>query len=420
MAEQVERDNIGFFGKMNAGKSNTSIVDETAGTTTDTKITYMEIHGLGPAKMFDTAGANEYGRLGEKKKEKVIETLKKCDLSFIVINPAATNFDTEKELIDKSRELDKQILVIYNLFNPEHESRIKDVEKQIPLLKFYRRIRINAVDPEQRQPLLNFILENYISKSHKMEFLPFVKENEYYIMNIPMDEQTPPGRYLRPQAMADEYICRHWAYPVSYRMDLYKMRSRDESVRKAEQRRFFDLLDNFKKRPKAIITDSQAMDVLYPICPEDIDLTTFSITMINYMSKGKLSKFVEGTLLVPSLKPDDKILIVEACQHSRIAEDIGTKQIPNWFNKNHPGMNFEFNFGKEFQKNQELDKYKLIIHCGGCMIDSQTLQARLRDLDGVGIPYTNYGLFLSYMRGRDALKKVLVPWGLDKLVEESY
>lgn len=426
MAILVERDHLGFFGKMNAGKSSlmnlltqseTSIVDETAGTTADTKTTLQEIHGLGPAKLFDTAGANEKGRLGKKKKEKVIETLKECDLSFIVINPNTRSYGPEKELIDTARDLDKQILVIYNLFNEKDRNKIEKFEKKIPLLRFYEKLTINANDKSQRPSLLEFILDNYVSKTHKMDLLPFVEPNEYYILNIPMDEQTPPGRYLRPQAMADEYICRKWAYPVSYRMDLGKMRSRSKKTREREQKRFLDFFNNFKRKPKGIITDSQAMDVLYPICPKNTLLTTFSIQSINYMSKGKLDKFVEGTVLIPKLKPKDRILIVEACQHSRIKEDIGTVQIPNWFDRNYPDLKFEYNFGKEFQKNKELDKYKLIIHCGGCMITPQKLGARLRDLDAVGVPYTNYGLFLSHMQGQKALKKVLKPWNLDHMIQ---
>lgn len=134
--------------------------------------------------------------------------------------------------------------------------------------------------------------------------------------------------------------------------------------------------------------------------------------MINYMSKGKLKLFAEGINTMEKLKDRDKVLIAEACNHSRIAEDIGTVQIPNYIKKNYPGVIIEHNFGREFKDDSELSKYKLIIHCGGCMIDSQKLKARLHDLEALGVPITNYGIFLSFMQGKDTLKRVLKPWGL--------
>jgi [FeFe] hydrogenase H-cluster maturation GTPase HydF len=412
----VERDNIGIFGKMNSGKSSvmnlltqqvTSIVDPKAGTTADTKITLQEIHGMGPVKLFDTAGADESDSLGEKKRLKVFSNLKECDLVLVVIDPSSEEFNVEKEIISKARSLDKQILIIYNVFSDEDVGSIGLIEKEIDLLKFYNKIKLTAIDSSCRGELLDFILENFESKNFKMDLFPFIEKDEYYVLNIPMDVETPPGRYLRPQAMSEEFITRNWAYPVSFRMDLGKARSDDSEE---EGKRFMKLIDNFSKRPKVIITDSQAMDIMSKWCPDDIKLTTFSITMINYFSKGKLKDFADGLKALDTLKEGDKILIVEACNHSRIGEDIGTKQIPDYFKEKFPEVILEHNFGREFQENENLSEYKLIIHCGGCMISSQKLAARIRDLETLGIPFTNYGLFLSYIQGEDALKKVLEPW----------
>ncbi len=414
----VERDHIGIFGKMNSGKSSvmnlltqqeTSIVDATPGTTADTKIALQEIHGMGPVKLFDTAGLDESSLLGEKKKAKVFADLKECDLVLLVIDPDTQDFVTESEVVEKARELDKQIFVIYNLFRGDSAARIEAVETQIPLLRFHQKISLVAVDTSCRQALLEFILAHFVSKNVKMELLPFVERDEFYVLNIPMDAETPPGRYLRPQAMAEEYLTRHWAYPVSYRMDLGKARAGDAR----ERQRFDEFLAGFGKRPKAIVTDSQAMDLMHPWTPPDIRLTTFSIMMINYVSRGRLAKFVEGIETLSTLKAGDKILIAEACNHSRIAEDIGTVQIPGFIKRHWPGVIVEHNFGREFQENEQLQSYKLVIHCGGCMITAQKLLARVRDLDAVGIPYTNYGVFLSYIQGPEALQKVLVPWDID-------
>jgi hypothetical protein len=134
--------------------------------------------------------------------------------------------------------------------------------------------------------------------------------------------------------------------------------------------------------------------------------------MINYMSRGRLKAFVNGALSIGKLKSGDKILIVEACNHSRVGEDIGTVQIPNYLSHNFPGVIVEHNFGREFQQNSTLSQYSLIIHCGGCMISSQKLAARMRDLDALGVPYTNYGLFLSYMQGEDVMLRVVKPFSL--------
>jgi len=419
MAVLIERDNIGLFGKMNSGKSSimnlltqqeTSIVDSRPGTTADTKIALQEIHGLGPVKLYDTAGADESEALGGKKRERIFSDLKECDLVSLVIDPSTRKFDTEKEIISQARELDKQILVIYNLFKREDEVRIKYVEKEMPLLRFYKKISLRAVDHKERQPLLDFILRCYEPKNIKMELFPFLEKNEYYVLVIPMDIETPQGRYLRPQAMAEEYMMRNWAYPVSFRLDLEKARSK--GLEEEEKKRFASFIYNFNKRPKAIITDSQAIDVMHSWCPEDIMLTTFSIAMINYFSRGRLNEFAKGVKIVNELKSGDQVLIAEACNHSRIGEDIGLVQIPNFFKKNFPGVVLEHNFGREFQENKKLEKYKLIIHCGGCMISSQKLLSRIKDLEAVGVPFTNYGIFLSYIQGENALRRVLLPWNI--------
>ncbi len=414
----IQRDNIGIFGRVNSGKSSLmnlltqqecSIVDSKPGTTADTKIMLCEIHGMGPVKLFDTAGLDEKGSLGEKKRKKAENDLKECDLVLLVINPSSEDFETENYVISKAREYDKQLIVVYNLFREGID--IRDVESKLEYSQFYKKIKLNAIDNNDRQRLLNFILDNFESKNHKIELLPFVEKDEYYFLNIPMDIETPVGRYLRPQQMAEEYITRNFAFPVSYRMDLKKARSENFED---EKKRYLDVLEGLKdKKVKCIITDSQAIDIIGPWTPKEYDVTTFSIMMINYMSKGKLKLFVEGIKAMGSLQKDDKILIVEACNHSRIGEDIGTVQIPDYIKKNYPDVVVEHNFGREFRDNKDLEKYKLIIHCGGCMIDSQKLGARLRDLGAVGVPITNYGVFLSFMQSKETLKRVLKPWGIE-------
>lgn len=415
----TERDIIGIFGKMNSGKSSlmnlitqqeTSIVDPSPGTTADTKITLMEVHGLGPVKLMDTAGFDEADELGDKKRKKVITALKECDLVLLIIDPATRDFEQEDLIISETRELDKQLLIIYNLFKKEHLGKIEKIESVLTDLKYFKKIITCVIDKENRKEILDFILKNYIPRNSEVELLPFIEKEEFYILNIPMDEETPSGRFLRPQLMAEEYITRHWAFPVSYRMNLSKARSGDS----AERNRWNQFISSFKKSPKAIITDSQAIDILKTWAPPETALTTFSIMMINYMSRGRLSSFVEGVKSLNDLNPGDRILIAEACNHSRIKEDIGTVQIPRLLEKMHPGIIIEHNFGRDLANEEDLKNYRLVIHCGGCMISSQKMAARLRDLEESGTPVTNYGIVLSWFQGESILNRVIKPWILRK------
>jgi [FeFe] hydrogenase H-cluster maturation GTPase HydF len=418
MSVLVERENIGIFGRMNTGKSSimnlitqqtTSIVDSTPGTTADTKISLHEIHGIGPVRIFDTAGIDEDSTLGEKKKLKAMNDLKECNLVLLVIDPSRDGFEHEAEIVRNARELDKQIFIIYNLFKESGKNLIPNVESAVPFLKFHKKIIIHANDDLFRMPLINFIIENYEPGNQNAEVLPFVEKDEYYILVIPMDVETPSGRYLRPQAMTEEYITRNWAFSVAYRPDLSAARGDAESSAN-ERKRFDNLIDGLAKRPKCIITDSQAMDIMSKWCPENIDLTTYSIVMIQYMSGGRLKSFADGINALDKLKAGDYILMAEACNHSRIGEDIGTVQIPGIIKKRFSGVNVDHSFGREFQEKTDLEKYSLIIHCGGCMISRQKMSARIRDLDSVGVPYTNYGIFLSAIQGKKSLVKVLKPW----------
>jgi len=418
MGSYIDRRNIGIFGKMNAGKSSvmnlltqqeTSIVDSTPGTTADTKVSLCELHGLGPVRIFDTPGIDEKGELGQKKKAKALNNLKESDLVLLVMDPSGKDFQPETELLDAARDLDKQILIIYNLFNSQDEEMIFFLEKEMNILKFHRKIILKANDISYRKTLTEFIVNSYEPEDLAFELLPFVERDQFYILIIPMDDETPKERFLRPQAMAEEYITRHWAYPVSYRLDLSKARSNHPEE---ERKRFETLVNELGKRPKCIITDSQAIDIMKDWCPADVYLTTFSIMMIQYMSNGRLKAFAEGVSHLSELKEGDSLLIVEACNHSRIGEDIGTVQIPSLVQKKFPGVIIEHNFGREFQENKNLHKYSLITHCGGCMISKQKMTARIRDIEMLGIPFTNYGIFLSAAQGENALAKVLSVWKL--------
>ncbi len=417
----IERDQIGIFGKMNSGKSSlinlltqqeTSIVDPFPGTTADTRVAVQEIHGLGPVKLYDTAGLDEESGLGEKKRKKVFALLEQCDLVLLVIDPSSDNFIPEAEVVRRARRRAVPLLVVYNIFRPPDRDRIPAVEKCVPELKFIPRIELLAVDPGYRPSLLEFILKYYSSQNSPVPLLPSLKRDEYYLLVIPMDVETPAGRLLRPQAMVEEYLTRNWAYPVSFRLDLGRGRSPRSGEREAEQSRFLDLVNGLPRQPELIVTDSQALDLIADWCPDEVGLTTFSIVMINYQTRGRLGLFARGARVLETLRAGDRVLIAEACNHSRIGEDIGTVQLPNLFRDRFPGVELEHNFGREFKGPEELKKYRLIIHCGGCMVSPQQMLSRIRELDALGVPATNYGLALAWFQGPGVLEKVLAPWRL--------
>ena len=411
----IERDIIGIFGKMNSGKSSlmnlltqqeTSIVDSAPGTTADSKIAMIELHGLGPVKLIDTAGFDEPSTLGDKKRNKIHAALKESDLALLVIDPSTSDFKDELNLVKQAHELDKQLMLVFNLFADQDQVRIDQIQLFLNAMGPCSATILHAVNLEARQQFIASIIQNYIPRNLSVDLLPFVETGEFYILNIPMDQETPLERYLKPQAMAEAYITRKWAYPVSYRMDLQKARGGD----RFERARWDFFMANFTKKPKAIITDSQAIDILSEWAPDDILVTTFSVMMINYTSLARLHDFVNGVEALKIIVPGEEVLIAEACNHSRINEDIGTVQIPNLIKKMYPGVVVKYVFGREMFDAIDFSRVKLVIHCGGCMISNQRMAARLRDLKRLDIPITNYGIFLALMQGEEVLHRVVAPW----------
>ena len=435
----VDRTNIGVFGKTNAGKSTvmnlltsqeTSIVDPTPGTTADVKEAVMEIHDFGPVKVFDTAGLNEFSRLGAKKKFKALQTLKESDLILLVVDPIESlkdnDFSVENEVASLARQYGKQIFLVYNIFSSKAgghpmnaHARISDMVQACNERVYHssnlKYLSLDAHEPLAGMALIEFIKQNFVKLERKVDLLPFLNSDGFVAMNIPVDEETPEGRLLKPQNAVLDYLLRRFIPFAGFRMDLTKARSPIEEIRENERRKYLEFLEelNSRKNLQLLITDSQAIDVVSRWTPKSIPVTTFSIIMINYQTRGQLKKLVDGLRVFDTLKENDRILIAEACNHDRKCDDIGTVQIPRRL-KARLGFNvsFDFNFGREFPPEDELKKYRLLVHCGGCMIDSQKMSARMTDLMEVDIPITNYGLLFSYIEGKETLEQVLSPWGI--------
>lgn len=412
---------VAFAGRVNVGKSSLlnllsgqkdfAIVDNQPGTTADTVAARMEIHGLGPVKILDTAGIDEYSELGEKKRKKTFEAIEEADLTLVVIDLSGDkkvgDFAVEKEIIKRVLRYKKQALIVYNIFSPKEPlKQIEKLENAInkKLGLELPSICLNALNAREQKRLVQFINAHFKQESREIDLLPLGGKKGYVLLNIPMDEETPILRLLRPQDMAVERILRQYLIPVLFRMDLKKARAGDT----AEKKRFLNLAEHLKNSPeglKLVITDSQAMDILDRWMPRKIPLTTFSVMMANYMSSGNLDLFVKGLEAFSFLKKGDKILIMESCNHNRKCNDIGTKQIPCLIRRKLGlKLKIDFSFGRVLP--EDLSQYKLVIHCGGCMIDRQKYSRRTLKLKEAGVPVTNYGLFLSWIHNPKAVKRV--------------
>lgn len=432
---RIERKIIGIFGRINAGKSTcmnlltqqeTSLVDSQPGTTADIKSALMEIHSIGPAKLLDTAGLDEESRLGEKKRQKTLAALEEVDLAVLVIDPVqallAEELVVEDSVATLARKLGRPLCVVFNR-HADDEQRLSgngatvDQARRFCLSVLPDKsgtpvIDLDLADQSRSSEFATFLAEATGQTGEQSPLLPMVHQHGVVVLHIPMDEETPSGRLLRPQEMAMEALLRAGVPVGLYRVDLGLARCGNPAVVEQQKQGFLDFLGSFEKSGgvQLVITDSQAIDIMDPWVGRDIPLTTFSIMMVNQTACGDMSVFVEGTKALDSLKAGDKVLIAEACNHDRIAEDIGVVQLPRKLEASVPGILVDHAFGREFPDPAELQQYALAIHCGGCMIRPQKLAARVQRLCEANIPVTNYGLALSWYEGKQTLGRVLEPW----------
>ena len=369
---------IALVGEMNAGKSTclnaltqqaTAIVDSTPGTTADVKAAVMELHGLGPVKLLDTAGVDDTGELGAKKKAKSWQALREADLALVVIDPCTKLLllppDNQKErrkcaadptalahlqaIVHEMAKRGRQALLVFNL-KQDRVQALGGGEKEGCLAELLASIEAHLTPPTDPPTLLPSFAGDFsdaatgkalalhlVAHLHPPEaevpLVPPTYHDKVVFLNIPMDAETPHARLLRPQALIQEFCLRNFIPTVAYRMDLGKARASDAGVREEERKRFLALVGQLPLG-SLLITDSQAVDVVHPWTEgiqEKVDVTTFSIALIQYMSGGRLQTYVDGLAALLSLHPGDKVLIAEACNHIRIPEacdDIGTVQIP--------------------------------------------------------------------------------------------
>lgn len=374
-----ERIHIGFFGRRNAGKSSVvnavtgqdlAVVSDTLGTTTDPVYKAMELLPLGPVMIIDTPGFDDEGSLGELRIKKTKQVLNKTDVAVLIVDAQRGLSDTDRQLISMFEAKKLPFIIAYN------KSDLLDNIKSSKDNEIYisAKDKINIYELKEKIGKLSAVQSN-----QKRLVGDLLNEGDFVVLVVPIDSSAPKGRLILPQQQAIRDILEAGAISIV---------TRDTELKHT--------LENLGKKPEMVITDSQAFKQVAKDVPEDIKLTSFSILMARY--KGLLNSAVRGAKAIDSLENGDKVLISEGCTHHRQCEDIGTVKLPNWLKK-HTGKQLEFAFSSGTEFPEDLSKYKLIIHCGGCMLNEREVRYRMKCAEDQGVPITNYGTAIAFMNG---------------------
>ena len=385
----AERVHIGIFGRRNAGKSsiinamtgqNLAIVSDVAGTTTDPVLKAMELLPLGPVVIIDTPGLDDEGELGRLRVQKAYQVLNKTDIAVVVIDGSVGRTAADEEILERIREKKIPYMIVKNKSDlqaaEEDEENVISVSAKTGQNIYALKERIAALAP--KEDMTRKIVGDLL------------KPNDLAVLVVPIDSAAPKGRLILPQQQTIRDILEAGAVSVV---------TRDHELK--------ETLASLGKKPKLVITDSQIFGRVSKEVPADMQLTSFSILMARY--KGDLKPNVKGARALEQLQDGDVVLISEGCTHHRQCEDIGTVKLPRWI-KEHTGkeLRFEFTSGTEFPL--DLSSYKLIVHCGGCMLNEREMKYRLKCAEDQGVPMTNYGICIAYING--ILERSLVPFGI--------
>jgi len=379
---------IAVFGRRNTGKStfiNTLVGQEIAivsgipGTTTDPVKKSIEIFGIGPAIVIDTAGIDDVGELGKKRIEKTREVLKIIDLGILMI--ADNVFDEfEKNLIDEFKTWEVPFMIVHNKsdISKLSPSLFDDIKKKTSkeILSF------TSLSNTHLEPIIDQMKKTIPETIFRKKSLlgSVVEKNDHVLLVTPIDKEAPEGRMILPQVMAIRDVLDNDCINI---------------VLKETQLEHY--LKNCPIKPKIVITDSQAFSYVKSVVPEDIMLTGFSVLFAHY--KGNFKAFLEGTPKIDQLKDNDRILLLESCTHQVNCDDIGRFKIPKWLQK-HTGKKLEFDVVSGLNKMvRDIEDYALIIQCGGCMVTKKQILNRIKLGVEKNIPVTNYGMTIAYLNG---------------------
>lgn len=382
----ANRVHIGFFGCRNAGKSSLvnritnqdiAVVSDKKGTTTDPVIKSMELLPIGPVVVIDTPGFDDEGELGGLRIKQTQKILNKTDAAVLVTDAKTGLNDFDRELISRFKEKNIPYLIAYNKNDLKERKELADNE-----------ISVSAENGAGIEELKHRLGELIPKADNKRLLGDLINGGDTVVLVIPIDKAAPKGRIILPQQQALRDILDSGAVAVV---------CRDTELK--------ETLEGLKTKPKMVVTDSQAFAAAAKDTPQDVMLTSFSILMARY--KGLLDSAVDGVCAIDRLKDGDTVLISEGCTHHRQCEDIGTVKIPKLLQR-HTGKNvgIETSSGGGFP--EDLTKYSLIIHCGGCMINGREMTSRVKRAADAGVPITNYGTAIAYMTG--ILKRSLAPF----------
>lgn len=390
-----ERVHIGIFGKRNAGKSslinaitgqNLAIVSEAKGTTTDPVYKAMELLPLGPVMIIDTPGIDDEGVLGSLRIQKAYQVLNKTDIALVIIDAAVGPSAEDLRLIERINTKKIPLLIVINKCETINEDKKTAYQA---LLSNGKLLFVSAEQQLNIFELKEAIAQTVPADENKAQIVAdLLSPSDFVVLVVPIDSAAPKGRLILPQQQTIRDIL-----------------EADAAAIVVKENELTNTLQNLGKRPKLVITDSQVFKKVAAETPADILLTSFSILFARY--KGNLQTAVQGVTALDSLEYGDKILIGEGCTHHRQCDDIGTVKLPRWI-KEYTGKNPEFIFtsGTEFPLN--LSPYKMIIHCGACMLNEREMQYRIKCAVDQNIPFTNYGITIAYING--ILKRTVEPF----------
>ena len=377
----AERVHISFFGRRNAGKSslvnavtgqNLAVVSDVKGTTTDPVKKSMELLPIGPVVIIDTPGFDDEGALGNLRVQKTRETLAKTDVAVLVLDATEDVAEQEQEFLALLQEKKLPFVVVKN--------KVDLVDGAPEEKTDYPSIYVSATQNINITELKNLLGSLAKTKENNKKIVADLLEpGDVVILVTPIDESAPKGRLILPQQQTIRdiidvgcmaFVCQDTELPQT--------------------------LASLSKPPKMVITDSQAFGRVSKMVPADIPLTSFSILFARY--KGDLATQVKGAVMLSKLQDGDKILIAEGCTHHRQCGDIGTVKLPNWIQKfSNAKVQIDFTSGGEFP--QDVSEYKLIVHCGGCMLNEAEMKHRISLAKETDVPMTNYGVAIAHING---------------------
>jgi len=385
---------IAIFGRRNAGKSslinaltnqNIAIVSDTPGTTTDPVYKSMEILPIGPVVLIDTAGIDDIGKLGALRIEKTFAVLAKTDLLLLVVDPSTGIGTHEKDVVNLAREKKVPVIGVLNKIDLYPEVSAEEISALINVPV----IQVSALNHkgiyELKMAMIKSAPKDWTSPTILGDI---ISSGDIVVLVTPIDLAAPKGRLILPQVQTIRDIL-----------------DNDAMALVVKERELKTALANLKDKPKLVVTDSQAFLKVAADTPNDVLMTSFSILFARY--KGNLTTLIEGANAIKNLVPGDRVLVAEACTHHRVEDDIGTVKIPRWLNQIVGGpLDFKWTSGIELPP--DLNDYKLVIHCGACMINRKEMLHRIATSEQSGVPIVNYGVLIAYVLG--ILKRALAPF----------